>query len=323
MSPSELLADVGKGKFRPAYYFHGTEDYRIIEAEKYLARQFLPDRQLLTSYRRIDGRKASFAEISAELCAYPMLGERLVVSVSDIQKFGADDIERLGKLLMPPDPNRLVIFSTPSARAPRKDAAILKRIGNIAETVEFRKLTFDETRNQISRNLTKAGLTIEPKALQLFAEAVAGNRGAIENETEKMAAYKEPGSVVSVDDVRRMVGGYEVFVIYELANDIVRGDAVRVLRQIRSLIADGNGPTGILFWISKHFIELYLVKNGKPLESKRRWLAWKYREQTGRLDNDRLERIIIAAAEADASMRLGKNPPNIILEMLAVQLVQP
>jgi DNA polymerase-3 subunit delta len=323
MSPAELLADVGKGKFRPAYYFHGTEDYRIIEAEKYLARQFLPDRQLLTSYRRIDGRKASFAEISAELSAYPMLGERLVVSVSDIQKFGADDIERLGKLLMPPDPNRLVIFSTPSARAPRKDAAILKRISNIAETVEFRKLTFDETRNQISRNLTKAGLTIEPKALQLFTEALAGNRGAIENETEKLAVYKEPGSIVSEDDVRRMVGGYEVFVIYELANDIVRGDAVRVLRQIRSLIADGNGPTGILFWISKHFIELYLVKNGKPLESRRRWLAWKYREQTGRLDNDRLERIIIAVAEADASMRLGKNPPNIILEMLAVQLVQP
>jgi len=323
MSPSELLADVGKGKFRPAYYFHGSEDYRIIEAEKYLARQFLPDRQLMTNYRRIDGRRTSFAEISAELSAYPMLGERLVVSVSDIQKFGADEIERLGKLLLPPDPNRLVIFSTPSARAPRRDAAILKRIGNIAEPVEFKKLTLDETRNLISRNLAKANLTIEPKALQLFVEAVAGNRGAIENETEKLAAYKEPGSVVSVDDVRRTVAGYEVFVVYELANDIVHGDAVRALRQIRSLIADGNGPTGILFWISKHFIELYLVKNGKPLESKRRWLAWKYRDQTQMLDNRRLERIIVAAAEADSNMRLGKIPPNIILEMLAVRLVQP
>lgn len=323
MSPAELIADITKGKFRQAYYFWGTEDYRISEAEKYLARQFLPDRQLLTNYRRIDGRKTSFAEISAELSAYPMLGERLVVSVSDIQKFGADDIERLGKLLSPPDPNRLVIFSTPSARVPRKDAAILKRIANIAEPVEFKKLTLDETRTQISRILAKANLTIEPKALQLFAEAVAGNRGAIDNETEKLIAYKEAGSAVTVEDIRGMVGGYEVFVIYDLANDIVAGETLRVLKQIRALIADGNGATGILFFISKHFIELYLVKNGKPLESSRRWLAWKYREQTGRLSNERLERIIIANAEADAGMRQSRIPPDIILEMLAIQLVQP
>ena len=252
-----------------------------------------------------------------------MLGERLVVAISDIQKLGADEIERLGKLLTPSDPNRLVLFSTPSARAPRKDAAILKRLAAIAEAVEFKKLTLDETSNQISRNLARATLTIEPKALKLFAEAVAGNRGAIENETEKLVAYKEPGSQVTVDDVRKMVGGYEVFVIYELANDIVRGDAVRVLRQIRSLIADGNGASAILFWISKHFIELYLVKNGKPLEAKRRWLAWKYRDQTRLLDNDRLERVIILAAETDANMRLGKIPQDTLLEMLAVQLVQP
>ena len=169
MTPSQLLSEAAAGKFRPAYYFFGSEDYRIIEAEKYLARQFLPDLQLITNYRRLDARKASFAEISAELSAYPMLGERLVVAVSDIQKFGANEIERLEKLLLPPDPNRLVILSTPSARAPRKDAAILKRIGSIAEPVEFKKLTLEETGNQISRNLAKANLTIEPKARQLHS----------------------------------------------------------------------------------------------------------------------------------------------------------
>lgn len=322
MTPSQLLSEATAGKFRPAYYFFGSEDYRIIEAEKYLARQFLPDLQLTTNYRRLDARKASFAEISAELSAYPMLGERLVVAVSDIQKFGADEIERLGKLLSPPDPNRLVIFSTPSARAPRKDAAILKRIGNIAELVEFKKLSIDETRNQVSRNLSKANLTIEPSALQLFSEAVAGNRGAIENETAKLAVYKEPGSAVTVEDVRGMVAGYEVFVVFELAKDILGGDSARVLRQMRSLVADGNGPTAILFWISKYFIELYLVKNGKPLDSKRRWLAWKYRDQTSKIDNARLERMIGMTARADASMRRVGIPPEICLEMLAVELIQ-
>jgi DNA polymerase III delta subunit len=119
-----------------------------------------------------------------------------------------------------------------------------------------------------------------------------------------------------------MAGGYEVFVVFELAKDIIRGDSVRVLRQIQSLLADGNGPTAILFWVSKYFIELYLVKNGKPLNSKRRWLAWKYRDQTSKVDNARLERMIRMTAGADAAMRRVGIPPEISLEMLAVELMQ-
>lgn len=322
MTPEQLRSETASGKFRPAYYFYGTEDYRIMEAEKYLARQFLPDLQLTTNYRRLDARKASFPEISAELSAYPMLGERLVVAVSDVQKLSSDELERLGKLLVPADPNRLVMLSTPSARAPRKDSAFIKRIVNIAESVEFKKLTPPETNRHIMTKLSRAGLSIEPKALELLIEAVAGNRGAIEQETEKLIGYKSSGGTITVDDVRALVGGYEVFVVFELAKDILGGDSARVLTQIRSLIADGNGPTAILFWISKYFIELYLVKNGKPLDSKRRWLAWKYRDQTSKVDNKRLERMIILAAGADAAMRRNKIPPEICLEMLAVELLQ-
>jgi DNA polymerase III subunit delta len=322
MTPTQLLAEVAKGKFRPAYYFYGTEDYRIIEAEKFLARQFLPDLQLTTNFRRVDGRKASFAEISAELSSYPMLGERLVVAVSDIQKFTNDEFERLGKLLLPADPNRLVIFSTPSARVPRKDSAFLKKIVKLAEDVEFKKLTTEEAQNTIVRSLGKANLKIEMQALRLFAEAVGGNRGAIENETEKLAAYKEAGSTVSLEDVRSMVSGFQVFEVYSLAEEILKRDAAKVLKQIQSLVADGNTPTGILFFVSKHFIDLYLVKNGKPLESRRRWLAYKYRDQAAKFDNDRLAKMILSLADADVQMRKGRIRPELCLEMLAVELMQ-
>ena len=66
----------------PAYYFFGTEDYRIVEAEKYVARQFLPDRQLVTNYRKIDGKKTSCSDLLAELSSLPMLGERQVFGVT-------------------------------------------------------------------------------------------------------------------------------------------------------------------------------------------------------------------------------------------------
>jgi DNA polymerase III delta subunit len=223
---------------------------------------------------------------------------------------------------MPPDPNRLVVFSTPSVRAPRKDAAILKRIGAFAEVVEFKKLTPEESQSQIQRSLAKAKLKIDPKALRLFAESVAGNRGAIENETAKLIAYKEPESTVTIEDVRTMVSGFEVFKVYELTDVIIDRDAARVLTQIRSLVAEGITCTAILSNISKHLIELYLVKNNKPLEATRRWLAFKYRPQASKFDNARLERMILASAEADVQMRKGKIRPELCLEMLAIEMMQ-
>lgn len=322
MTTDQLGTETSAGKFRPVYYLYGSEDYRITEAEKYLARQFLPDLQLKTNYRRLDARKTSFAEISAELSAYPMLGERQVVAVTDIQKLSTDQLERLAKFLSPADPSRLVIFSTPSERLPRKDSAFLKRIVGIAEPVEFKKLTATETQRHIMTKLKSSGLNIDAKALTLLVDAVAGNRGAVEQEVDKLINYEEPGGTISVDDVKSLVGGYEVFVVFDLAKDIISGDKHRSLSQIRSLIADGNGPTAILFWVSKFLIELYLVKNGKQLDSKRRWMAWKYREHTSKVSNERLERMIELAASADAQMRRSTIAPDICLEMLAVELLQ-
>jgi DNA polymerase-3 subunit delta len=322
MTPEQLGAETASGKFRPAYYFFGSEDYRITEAEKYLAKQFLPDLQLSTNYRRLDARKSSFAEISAELSAYPMLGERLVVAVTDAQKLTTDQLERLHKFLKPPDPSRLVVFSTPSERAPRKDSAFLKRIVDIAEAVEFKKLTAAETQRHVMVKLKGSGLNIDTKALTMLIDSVAGNRGAVEQEVDKLISYKSTGETISVEDIRQLVGGYEVFVVFDLAKDIISRDKHRALQQIRSLITDGNSPTSILFWVSKFLIELYLVKNGKQLDSKRRWMAWKYREHTAKVDNARLEEMIVKSAEADVAMRRSTVAPEIVLEMLAVELMQ-
>ena len=56
MTPQKLFADISAGKFAPVYYFYGDEDYRIIEAEKYLASQFISSKLLLTNFRKLDAK---------------------------------------------------------------------------------------------------------------------------------------------------------------------------------------------------------------------------------------------------------------------------
>lgn len=319
-TPQSLSAEIAAGTFASAYYFFGSEDYRIVEAEKFVVRAFLPKGQQMTNYRRIDGRRTPCAELLAELAAYPMLGEKTVVAVTDIQHYKPNDVERILKLISPTDPSRVVIFSTPSARQPKGNAAIVLAMRKIARVVEFKRLTPTETQNQIERNLKKYQLTIDRDASELLTRMIDGNRGGIEAETEKLSSYKEAGEKVTLEDVRRLGAGYVQASVFEIGEQVLTGQAETARKRIRQLIADGNNPTGILYFLGQHLLSVYLVKNGRHLEPFRRWLEPRLANQGRQFSNAQLEAGIQLVAETDAQMRQGLAPPDLLLETTLIRL---
>jgi len=322
VTPQRLFQEVSAGRFKPAYYFFGTEDYRITEAEKFVARQFLPDRQLITDYRKIDGKKTSCADLMAELANLPMLGERQVFAVSDFQSYTPTEVEMVLRLLTPADPSRIVIFSSSSSKTPKKNSSFFTTVSKAAEAVEFRKLSNREAAGLINRQLQQAEVKIEPEALKLLTELIAGNRGAIETEVAKLVNYKEPRETVSVEDVKRIAAGYEIFNVFQVADLIVAGDPGKVLRAIEALLANGNSPVTITTLLQQHFISLYLVKNGKKPLGRRGFLIPKLSEQAAKYDNSQLEQIIIEIAATDSELRRQRLKPETALEMLALTIAR-
>ena len=319
MTPQELNLSVTAGKFLPVYYFHGTEDYRIVEAAKFVARQFLPKSLHQTNYRRIDARRTSCSDLTAELSVYPMLGEKQVFSVTDFQHYKPAEIERILKLMTPPDPARLLILSSPSTKNPRKDSAFFKAVSKAAAEVEFKRLSTSEVERNVLAKLARHTITIEPDARTLLIELLAGDRGAIEMEVDKLIDYKGTGQTITIDDVRFLTAGYNVYSVFELGDLVMTGSTAASLRHIRALIADGNTPTGILFFLFQHFLSVYLVKNGRHLEPYRKWLEPRLRTQGDRCENTHIESMLIRLAQADAQMRrTSVIKPEMILEQFIV-----
>lgn len=319
-SPHKLFQDITDGTFKPAYYFFGAEDYRITEAEKFVARQFLPHLQLTTNYRRLDGKKTRTADLIAELSNFPMLGEKQVFVITDFQSYKPTEINRILALLKPPDPNRIVVFSSPSSKTPKKSSAFFKAVSAVTESVEFPRLTVQEASGQISARLQKEGLSITPDALRHLTELVCGNKGALEGELAKLVNFKSKGESVSLDDIKQLSAGYEVFNIFELADKVVAGETPLVLKMIESLLAEGTSPGTLTSLLGQHFASLYLVKNGKKPLGRRDFLTYKFKQQAQKYDNQRLESIIITIAAADAQLRHQEFSPDTTLEMLAVDL---
>jgi DNA polymerase-3 subunit delta len=320
-SPQKLHSEVTSGDFKPIYYLFGSEDYRIGEAVKYIARQFVPDRQLTTNFQRLDGRKVKATDLIAEISVFPMLGERQAFMISDIQTYKPTELERILKLLQPADPNRVVIFTTPSPRTPKRSSAFFKKISAVAEVVEFGPLTVDQSRSVISSRLTEQGVTIEPEALGLLAGLVAGNRGALEAELGKLISYKADGTPVTRRDIEQIAAGYEVYNVFELADHVIAGNHGHVLKMVERLLAGGDSATGLLYFLSQHFISLYLVKAGKNLEPYRRWLESRFREQARKFELTQIESIIVSIARVDADLRRRRTRPELELDRLVLEIM--
>jgi DNA polymerase III subunit delta len=321
VTPSQLIKEIQAGKFAPAYYFYGSEDYRVVEAEKYLASQFLPQKLVATNFRRLDGKRTPIGELLAELAAYPMLGERQIFAISDFQHYKPKDVERVVKLISPQDKARIVIFSSPADKKPKRDSAFLRNVLTVALDVEFKKLTDEEAAVVIRAKLAKGNLKIEPKAVMLLAQLVAGDRGALESECDKLIDYKAGGTDVTADDVKAVAAGVQAGSVFDIGDFVVSGGTQKILEQFRFLIADGTSATGILFFLGQHYLTLYSVKNGRPLEPFRKWLTPKFQKQADLYSNQQLERILLKLAETDALMRRARVKPDILLEMLVLDLV--
>lgn len=307
-TPQALAKDIDAGKYKLAYYLMGVEDYRIVEAEKYIVRHFIPDLQLTTNYRKINGRRTSCKNVLAELSNLPMLGERQAFGISEIQSFKPTEVDRIFKLLNPPDPNRIVIFSSPSARMPKKKSAFYQKISKVAEVVEFKRLSGVEVARRIRAGLKRENIDIEPKALNLLVELIGGNSGGVEAELAKLRDFKETGKSVTIEDIKAITSGYEVFNIFELADFIVAGLTKKVLKMMDTLFAEGKTPVAICSLLLTHFISLYLVKNGHSLPNHIRFLTPRYKQQCSTYKNDILEKILLNLTACDANLRGGTLP---------------
>jgi len=319
-TPQTLFKDVSAGRFKPAYYFFGAEDYRVAEAEKFVSRRFLPDMQRAANYRKIDARKAKVPDLVAELSNLPMLGEKQVFVILNFQSYRPNQVQQILRLLDPPDPNRIVIFTSPSSKMPKKTSAFYKAVSKCAEPVQFDRLKFETAAVQISMALKKEEIGITPEALKLFTELIDGNKGALDREVAKLIDYRQSGETVEVNDIRQVVAGHEVFGIFELADLVVAGKTRRVLQMTRTLLAEGTSAVTLVMLLQQHFTSVYLVKNGKRPLGNRSFLTYKFQQQAQKYESDRLEEIIIEIAAADARLRHQELKQETVLEMLALSL---
>jgi DNA polymerase III subunit delta len=326
-----------KRVFDPVYYLFGDDDFLKEGASRDLVEAAVDP---ATRDFNLEIRRASDLDaeaLDALLSTPPMLAERRVVVIRDVDKMKKGARVLLDRYLARPAHDTILVLVAPAG------AKVDKGLSDRVTAVEFAPLTGDRLPKWIVHHAkTALGREITPEAVTLLAEAVGSDLAQLAVELEKLASYTtgaiDERAVSEVVGVRRgeslgdfldAVAAKDVVTalgLIPIAMQLPKTTGVSIVMALTTqTLALAYGDAALASGVAQRnlFSELMTLLKDTGAYPGRPWgeavTAWaKY---TSRWSGAELDRALVALLSADAALKETRlSSPEQLLTTLVLAL---
>ena len=232
LSFASLSRDIRRGALQPVYLIHGEEGFyldRLVEDFVALVPEGDRDFDLTVIYAPdVD----SAADIEEACRRYPLYGQRQVVIVKELQNCSANIRNGLARYVENPSPTTVLCLCY---RARLSGSAELTKALKKGGGVNFEavKLKPAGVTTAVQGFIKEAGLTVDPKALQMLCDYVGTDLSRLYNEVGKLTATLGAGAQVTPESVERNIGISKDYNTFELRSALARKEEAKVMAMLR------------------------------------------------------------------------------------------
>lgn len=328
----------GSGKIHPLYCLVGEDMYQKLLLLRDLKKKILPRGEESLNYEYLLGDDSNAARIldAARTAAWGLFsasvreGEginRLVV-VDQAEKISPDDWKRMSDYLSHPDHGTCLVFLvnrksrgwSPPTSFPKKYVRI------------FSPLKGEKLLAWARKEASGQGLTVPEEVMEELVRATGNNLGTIAGELEKLSLYKGGGGMVTLEEVRALVGTGQEGSIFNLTGLIVSGKADQSLKLLDRLLDEGEAPLKILSLIVGVFRKLWRgidaweeTRDPRTTCEKAgvRFYQSEYLSQIRKIKSFDIPYCYRRLVETDEALKGGEKVPRLALERLIIDLSSP
>lgn len=257
MKPEEFNKAVEKGELASLYLLYGDEPYLVERAVKKLL-----DKAVDPGFRDFNlnvfyGNECKGDDVFSAAQTLPMFAERRVVLVKKGGDLSAAAMEVLLPYLQDPSPGTCLILQAEKVDGRKKFYAEFKKRG---EAVEFKRPYENQLGPYVRDEVRAAGKKIDSSAAELLAYLVGNNLQELVSQIEKLCIYCGKSDSIGVADVKAIVSDTKVESVFEFTDALGSKDLPKALKLLTSLLQDGEAPLRILGAVSRHYRQLWQVR---------------------------------------------------------------
>lgn len=221
-----LMRTIKKGPLSAlanVYLLHGEEGFftdRLSEALSEAVPEGDRDFDLTILY----GPQTDAATIHQMCCRFPVMAQRQVVIVREMQSMQARELDKLVAYLSNPAPHTVLVMVFRGQKAKgREFLGAVRKSGAVA----FESVPMKNASEAVSAFVRDRGMAIEPKGLAMLAEHVGTDLSRLNNEVDKLAVALGAGATITPEAVEHHVGISADFNNYALVDALAVRDMAK------------------------------------------------------------------------------------------------
>lgn len=327
----DFLRQFDAGDVRAVYLFQGPEWFLKEEALDYVKRTLVRPDTADFNYSKFSAQEIQIGEILDQVQTMPFLSNRRLVVLTDVHELTSQDQKSLMNYLSDPNQSTCLVMTAEKLDNRTKFAQLLKKQ---AQIVQFWKLFDRDIPRWIVNRARGSEYTISLQAATYLMELVGNDLRQLDNELKKIMAYVQ-GQEISIDIVQQVVGDIRERDIFELVDEVGRGDVIEALRILNQLLIEGEQPLKILAMVTRQFRLLWKAKvtllEQKSMTARQLGAqigvpprgAEQLQRQVKRFSQVKLKLGMKRLNEIDKALKSSAGSPKILLEDVVIDLCLP
>jgi DNA polymerase-3 subunit delta len=337
LKPDRLERQLASEPLRPVYLVAGGEPLLVQEAADAIRARA---REEGYGEREIHDVDAGFDwnELSRGLATLSLFSVRRLFELRmPSGKPGKDGSEALREYCESPPPDT-VLLVTAQEWSKKHAGKWTEAISKCGHFLPIWPLKPHELGDWLQRRLRSRGLVATPDAVRRLADRVEGNLLAAAQEIDKLVLLTGTGSgpaavAIDVEEMDRLVADSSRFDVFRLIDSALAGDAVRAVRMLAALRAEGDQVAGLMPMVAREVLALCALsraaETGNIMGAMRQAGIWEakqatYRRAAERHPPSRWELFVAECGRIDRSAKgRGEGDPWLLLERLLVAIAEP
>lgn len=317
------------------YVFHGEEGYLLQRELEKLHKLLLDDLTEAFNYHRLNGENFSVRGFEEAVDNLPMMAERTMVQVDDIDffKLPEDDREKLAQILsdIPDYCTVVLVYTTVEWKLDKRFAKLSAPFQKYATIVEFGKQEVSDLIPWISRHFSNAGKQISNDLCRYLIDITGGNMTTLAGEIQKISAYSGAEHITK-SDIDAVTEPVMEAVVFDMTNLLGEGNYAAALGKLHQLLKLQEEPLNILGAIGGQLRRIssarIMMDNGKRLSDlmeatgMKEYPAKKAMEAARRFRPELCKKAAELVLETDFRIKTSFDEPERLLELLILQLAQ-